>query len=333
MKKQILFETTALLFFVIAAASLAILCATALRVNGAERETRAVEFVYGKGADGRAVSVNEDLAESVYGTAEKAYLLGDGNYLVKSTGLGGFKSGTVSVWTAFACTGNASDDTLIFHGIKSVTIDSNSKQSYISRVKQSFFREFTLHDEEILQGKRFSSFRDGGVYNLTTGASYSSAAIDNAVNAAIVWFEKQILQTERGEKYAFEAFIDLEKSEAAVSENKVEYRLVTKPNSPARSFTLAICVQNGIISDYEIIENGSTGDKYIALMPQSVKDGTRFIGKDRESVLALLTENGELSGTDTTLETGATKSALSCLRAAAFALSNYEPILREGGMR
>lgn len=331
--KKILFETTALLYFVIAAAAISILCATALRVDREEREIRAVEFIYGAGADGIEIPVDKTFSESAYGAAEQAYLLKDGNYLIQSTGYNGFKNGTVTLWTALACTGNAADGTLIFHGIKNVTMDSSRKQSYIFRVKNAFYSEFTLHDEEVLQGKRFSASRDGNIYNLAAGASHSSAAINNAVNAALVWFERQILQKEQGEKYAFETFIDLEKTSALVSENNIEYRIVTKPNSPARAFTLSIRVKDCVITAYEIIENGSTSDKYTSLMPQKVKDGTLFIGKSRESVLSLLTEDGALSGADKTLETGATRSTLSCVRAAAFALSNYELILHEGEIK
>lgn len=333
MKKQKLFEYSALVCLVVLAASILLLCAIPLRVKKEERAARAVEFAYARGARAQEITPIPELGKNEYGSIERAYLLDDGNYLVKSTGEGGFKSGSVTVWTALACTGSEADGSLTFHGIKRVSYHSDERQSYLTRVKSNFYTEFTLHDSEVLNGKRFTSFLGSdGIYNLATGASYSSAAIDNAVNAAITWFEKQVLKKEETRKYAFESFIDLESSRVTLADGTLEFELVTKPNSPARAFTLKIGVANGKITRYEILENGSTGEKYESLMPQGIKDGSNFIGKDKAEILALLTEEGALSGAGEGLMTGATKSTLSCIRAIAFALANEELILQNGGV-
>lgn len=332
MKKQKLFEYSALLCLVVLAASILLLCAIPLRVKSEERAARTVEFAYARGASAREIGLTPELIQNEFGSVERAYLLDDGNYLIKSTGSGGFKSGSVTVWTALACTGSEADGTLTFHGIKHVSYHSDEKQSYLTRVKTAFYDEFTGHDSEVLSGKRFTPFHGSdGIYNLATGASYSSAAINNAVNAAIVWFEKQILKKEDIQKYAFESFIDLESSRVTLTDGALEFELITKPNSPARAFALKICVQGEKITCFEILENGSTSEKYESLMPQGVKDGSYFIGKEKAEILALLSEEGALSEAGTTLATGATKSTLSCVRAVAFALANAELILQNGG--
>jgi len=309
---------------------LALMGSALFPITDAEREAQTVSALYGKNVPFQEIKMTENVSR--FGTAEKAYALEGGDLLILATGKGGYKDGTVSVWTVLACTGSLKDGTLELHGVKSVTPQSDLKQSFLVHVKKKFYREFTLHDKEVLAGKYFAAEAGPGeISNLSTGATLSSAAACNAVNAALVWFENYTGKN-KPQKYAFGEFIDLAASAATVNGTAVSYRLSVKGNSPARAFVISVTVSDGAITQYTIETNGSTADKYAALMPQEVKDGSLFCNKTETQIRELLGENGALSPASGLLETGATRSTESAVRAAAFAVCNYALVLEEGGI-
>ncbi len=300
-----------------------------LYVSAEERLARTLTKIYGKSIDATEQTVNEEHRTNAYGEVELVYLLEDGNFLIKSTGNGGFKNGKVTLWTVLDCSPSADGDTQ-WNGVGKVVYESNIKQSYISKTS-GMYSEFTLHNGELLQGALFTTDKGGDdITNITAGASMSSAAINNAVNAAIVYFRNVYLGAEN--KYLYEDYIDVKNSTATVGEGKIDYALTVKGNSPAKQFLIDITVENGIITAYEIKTNGSSPASYADKMPAEVKDGTLFVGKDEAQIKALLTDKGALTTESGLLSSGATRSTESCVRAAAFAVCNYALVLGQGGL-
>lgn len=302
-----------------------------LYVSAEERLARTLSKIYGQSVDTskvREIPVEEEQKTNAYGSVELVYLLEDGNYLIKSSGVGGFKNGTVTLWTVLDCDGSFDDGTLDWKGVGKVVYETNKSQTYITKTT-GMYAEFALHNDELINGAVFSTMSSEGIQNLTAGASFSSAAINNAVNAAITYFRNVYLGTKN--TYRFEDYIDVAASSATVAGEHVEYALTIKTNMPAKQFKIEIAVENGAISSYEIKENGSTKD-YIKNMPSEIKDGTLFVGKNETTILTLLNEKGALTQESGLLGTNATKSVESCVRAAAFAVCNYALVKEQGGL-
>ncbi len=328
--KQFALHAFVLLSLFVIGLCLALMGSALFSVTDEEREAQKVATVYGKSVTFEEIAMTENVSR--FGTAEKAYALEGGDLLILSTGTGGYKDGAVSVWTALACTGSRENGTLELQGVRSVTPESNLKQTFFVHIRKKFYREFTLHDKEVLAGKYFAAEAGSGdIFNLSTGATYSSAATCNAVNAALVWF-RNYTGKNKPQKYAFGEFIDLAQSTATVNGTSVSYRLSVKGNSPARTFEISVTVADNVIMQYNIGTNGSTADKYVSLMPKEVRDGSLFLGKSETEIRGLLGENGALSPASGLLETGATRSTESAVRAAAFAVCNYTLVLKEGGI-
>lgn len=300
-----------------------------LYVSAEERLARTIAKVYGEQVEATEQAISEDHRANAYGEIELVYLVKDGDILIKSTGTGGFKGGTVTLWTAFDCT-QSPDGKTKWEGIGKVVYESNIKQTYISKTS-GMYAAFTLHNDELLNGALFTTDKSGNdITNITTGASMSSAAINNAVNAAIVYLRSVYLGAEQN--YLYEDYIDLANSTVTVGEGKIDYGLTVKSNSPAKQFLIDITVEDGTITAYEIKTNGSTAQKYIDRMPEEIKNGTAFLGKNETQIKALLSDKGALTPDSGLLSTGATRSVESCVRAAAFAVCNYALIFSQGGL-
>ena len=247
------------------------------------------------------------------------YIEDDGNYLVNATGTGGFSGGTVTCWVVI----NMNDGTV--SGVGKVVIDSNSGQSYISRVnKDSVLSQF---EGEFEEGEEASAWTG-------TGATMSLTAITGAVNTALSFAKEELASNTNPDPlagYEYTDYINGYLTTVTTDGSNVNYRVVTSAFAPAQSFTIDITVgTGGVISDYEIITNGSTADRYIEAMPENVKDGSLYIGKDADAILSILSDNGISSdgvfedGTDGNLHTGATYSNSLCTYAALFAAANYD---------
>lgn len=306
-----------------------------LYVTEEEKFNRTLSKIYGKSVQTTALELSDQDSAYPNGTVNGAYLVEDGNYLVQTTGKGGYPNGigTVTLWTVFFCTGSKKDGDLVWTGIEKVVYESNEKQTYISNISQSVYDGFSDHDAEILAGKLFTTDSSSSdIYTPKSGASFSTAAICNAVNTAIEFFKAFVLEQAEEQTYLYEEYIEEVSVAVDAAENSVAYALKIKSNSPAQTFTIDITVTEGAVSAYEIVVNGSTAEKYVNNMPADVKDGSLFLGKTKEQILALLTEEGALSTDSGLLQTGATRSTESCVRAAAFAVANFEKILADGGL-
>lgn len=300
-----------------------------LYVSAEERLARTLTKIYGESVDATEQTINEEHRSNAYGEIELVYLLEDGNFLIKSTGKGGFKNGTVTLWTAFDCT-QSPEGNVKWNGIGKVVYESSKNQTYISKTT-GMYAAFTLHNNELIEGALFTTDKGGDdITNITAGASMSSAAINNAVNAAIVYLRNVYLGAES--KYLYEDYIDVKNSTATVGEGKIDYSLTVKGNSPAKQFLINITVENGTITAYKIEKNGSEPPSFANKIPEEVKNGTAFLGKNETQIKALLTDKGALSQESGLLSSGATYSTESCVRAAAFAVCNYALVFSEGGL-
>lgn len=99
-----------------------------------------------------------------------------GDWLVQSRGLDGYQNGTVTCWIVVNTDGTS------VTGVGAVSINSNEGQSYIGRITQEFLNGFS----ENFTGEPYP---DG---MLSSGASYSSAAIRNSVNGALEYVKTSL---------------------------------------------------------------------------------------------------------------------------------------------
>lgn len=100
------------------------------------------------------------------------------NYVVSSTGTGGFSDGTVTTLTAFNVENGA------ISSIYKVTIIGNVGQSYIGNINHLD----KYPEADFSQGIEFG--KDNGYF--TSGATLSSTAINNAINGATRYIEENI---------------------------------------------------------------------------------------------------------------------------------------------
>lgn len=102
-----------------------------------------------------------------YGSVLNVYKSTDGNYILQSKGIGGFSSGTVTIYVAI----NAADATIVRW-----TIDSNEGQSFIGNINAT------------AQNSWYAGVRvDGDLSlgnNYVQGTTMSSTAVNNAINMA-----------------------------------------------------------------------------------------------------------------------------------------------------
>lgn len=177
MKEKSFFKSTAfkclvtLLSIILVCCIFLTFCNSLFYVSDAERLDRAVAKIYGKSVATEEIELTDEEKTVKNATIKAAYLVtDDGNYLVKSTGKGGFSGGSVTCWVVVTLSGNE------VSGIQKVVVDSNVGQSYIGKVTDSFLNSFTSEYKEEY------AVSDGFV---SAGASYSSTAICNSVNGAI----------------------------------------------------------------------------------------------------------------------------------------------------
>lgn len=146
---------------------------------------------YGHKVTSEKIILTENETSTEYGTVDEVYyIVDDGNYLFKTTGIGGFKDGTVTLWTLVSCTGSLDDGTLQITGIEKVVFDSHVSQSWMGKIPQSFFDNFATKDDLVSNGGYFFADKNSSddLNNVTIGVSLASNASCNAVNAALWYF-------------------------------------------------------------------------------------------------------------------------------------------------
>lgn len=212
-----------------------------LEVTDEERFQRALGKIYGKSVTTTAVAVANYNDNAII---EEAYLVKeDGNYLIKSTGKGGFENGTVTCWVVVEVKGGA------VSGIANVVIDSSKSQSYISYINNKFLSGFTTN----FNGKDYSPYEGF----IKTGATYSATAICNAVNGAIDFVNAKFgnVKTE-GEKF-------LEGIQKAYGTNvisvygtneKGEEKKITKEDTTVKGFAVNAKYGNATVNEYFVVK-------------------------------------------------------------------------------
>ncbi len=144
-----------------------------LSVSEEERTARAIKSIYGAEISYETVfDANKGdvspFAENESGFVDKAYLLEDGNYLIKATGKEGYKSGTVSIWAVVSVTDSAE--------IKKVTVAEYDKQTLMSKF-----------DSKVL-----ADAVDGEV--VVSGATFSAKAFNNALKTVNVFASGELIE-------------------------------------------------------------------------------------------------------------------------------------------
>lgn len=317
-----------LLLIVLLCTFLIAVCNDLLAVSEEEKFNRTLQKIYGGSASVKTtLSVTSENSAYEDGTVNAAYEMSDGNYLVNATGKGAYQGGTVTVWAVIRTKNGA------LEGVGKVLFDSTTVGKYFEP-PAAFMEDFQNHDEEVSMGWLFGEFT-GTVP--ATGATASARAINNAVNTAILFYKAVVggeAETPSFDwKYA--SFVNARRVKAGVVGNAVTYTLYTKANGPAPEIELEITVENGKITAFAPQTALGAPPVYGEYVPESMKNGTYFLGKGEEELAALLngeglllppSENGDVPSTE------ASYSSASLVRAALFAAANYAAVLQEGGI-
>lgn len=198
--KTKLFKTEAFkciaVLFVITVAMCTILAVLndVLYVSSEERLNRAVKKVYGKSVAAQVQEIDENRVAKDLGSIEEYYSFTDESVyyeLFKSTGIKGYKDGTVTLWVLV----KYENDKPV--SIANVTIDSYEKQTLMSSFTSSFFKTYTsITTEELESGKLFKTgnskydnamLNNTDIKNVVSGATMSSNAMNNAVNTVLLY--------------------------------------------------------------------------------------------------------------------------------------------------
>ena len=297
-----------------------------LAVSDQERLDRAINKIYGRSVKYDTVAVADYNSNA---TIEAAYKIEDGNYLIKSTGTGGFDNGTITCWVVVEIKGTS------VNGIQKVVVDSNTKQTQMAELKDSFFNKFS---EGYYEGIYYAT-SDGFVVSNSTK---SSNAVCNAVNGALDFVLAQPGIT-GGAVDIYTEFDYIDNIETKLSShvvdeenNTVTFTVVSKGYGNPSNCTSEITVNaQGVITAFTVTVNGSTNDGY---KDKSDQNAASFVGKDLAGIKALL-DVGEsypvYPGTNPFPVSGATESSYTIYTAALFATANYDKVLTvqqpEGG--
>ena len=190
--KSTAFKSLAVLIaIVLVAGALLAVCNDLLYVSDEERFARSLAKIYGSEVTATEVKLTDEERAYQNGSVDAVYYVEeDGNYLFHTTGTGGYGSGgTVTLWTILTCTGSREDGDLALTGIEKVVYDANSGQTLMANFGDAFYAVFEDADELVAGGGNFSATdAEDGLFNLETGATYTSTAACNAVNTALACF-------------------------------------------------------------------------------------------------------------------------------------------------
>ncbi len=165
-----------------------------LNVSDDEKTQRAIETVYGQPMDFTDLSQSlSDNSNNDYGTVDSLYLLADGNYLMKVTGIDGYKKGTITLYIVAEFSQGE------FVGLKKVVLESYEKQTLMSQFTSKFYEVYSENDTYIVEGGYFSTSSNGeDIQNLSSGATYSSNAVNNAVNCGLFYIRAELSGGQNG---------------------------------------------------------------------------------------------------------------------------------------
>lgn len=294
-----------------------------LEVTPEEKRNRAISKIYDMQVD------VEELTTANYNDSaeiQEAYkVITDGNYLIKSKGLGAYKGGSVTCWVVV----KIDKDKNAVSGIGKVVIDSNENQTLMSQFTNSVLDQFSqkYNPDEVFTNQ------------VITGATavLTENAICNSVNAAVDYVKAQLgdVWVNPYEDFEFTKYVNVNKrtSHEVKADGSVEYHIVTKGYGEASSFKIDITVKDGIITYYKITDNGST-EHYDEHMPPMILNGELFIGKGLDyftgiygaempyKAISAYDDNNVTTGATT--DSIASNSSYLCMYAGAFATANWQ---------
>jgi len=302
-----------------------------LEVTDEERLSRAINKIYGRDVNNGEDLLKDSNEKPTYGSAEiqQAYKITfddseEVNYLVQATGKGGYGGGTVTCWVAVVI----SDDGENIGGIGKVSIASNSGQSFISKITGSYLDSFSTGFEKDYGELGFTT--EAGY--LTSGASMSSNAINNAVNGAVDFVDQVVLGHTKIDKYEgfeYTEYINTKATNHEVADGKVTYTIKTQPKGESGAFTIKIVVNSEKkVETFEVQTNGSTGG-----WGDRMFDVSNYVDKDVEYFKSglKLSDTGSDTIDKDVINAGATHSSFLCVYAGAFATANYDKCIAQGG--
>ena len=327
------------------------ICNALFRVTDEERLDRVLGSIYPDGQVEEIIYNESHSTEleteftSTNGTIDAVYLMDDGNYLINSTGGGGWSSGTVSCWVVVEM-----DGTTAIEGIGRVAISGNVGQTFMNKITD---KELEFFSDNYVDGENFvvDDYTADTVGTSAT-APYTRTAITNAVNTALTFVRTQILDEEEPEpepvnpfaEFEYIQYIDGQQTTVELAENgtDVVFNIVAVPYTFTGEFKLSITVNaEGVITAMNVPAtpaegNGSTMGFETSMDPD-VLNGTLYIGKNAQQILALLggadkdsftyedlvTVPSDQASSDT-ITSGATYSNFIVTYSALFAASNYD---------
>lgn len=165
-----------------------------LSVSDDEKTKRAIKTVYGQEMDFTDLSQSlKEAANNDYGAVDSLFLLADGNYLMKVTGIDGYKKGTITLYMVAEFSNGE------FVGLKKVVLESYEKQTLMSQFSSKFYEVYSENDTYVVGGGYFSVSSSGeDMQNLSSGATYSSNALNNAVNCGLYYIRAELSGGQNG---------------------------------------------------------------------------------------------------------------------------------------
>ena len=170
-----------------------------LYVDDATRTARAIKKIYGREVSAYSIVLpSESVTELNYanGKIDKVYVV-DGetldkyDVLIHSTGMQGYKGGTITLWIKVSVTEDSTAiNPIISKKIDKVIVDGYTKQTLMSKFGGSYYDNFLVDVSKDYQSGQgvFSPKADAtGLKNPMTGATYSANAACNAVNCVITY--------------------------------------------------------------------------------------------------------------------------------------------------
>ena len=188
--------TVVLLAIAVIAGGLLAVLNNVLAVSDKERTTRAIKAIYGKEMEYEIIKeydktlfadtgdVKYKKYENEYGEITNVYKIAAENenavdYLFKSTGINGYKGGTITLWIKVSDFSGA-------YKISSVIMESFDKQTLMSKLDanyyEGFYKDITNETENYFTADEKDT---ENVKNIATNATKSSRAGANAVNCVI----------------------------------------------------------------------------------------------------------------------------------------------------
>lgn len=159
-----------------------------LFVSPLERSMRAIKKIYGEekefstliDTDSDDETLNSPIEFEEYGTINKIYKVQNGNtsdLLFRTTGIGGYKNGTITLWVQVVYQNNQEK-------IQKVILEGFEKQTLMSKLDGSFYDNYLIDisDDYFVENKD-----EQGLLNPVSGATYSATASNNAVNCVIAY--------------------------------------------------------------------------------------------------------------------------------------------------